>query len=511
MGTATSVPAKLEHSGRSAVLIGLGIAAGTMLIRVPSVFEPRWYFDDGVFTTVAWAMSKGLPLYARVYDLQPPGIYWLYQLMLTYGGGEHPFVMQLVATLLVVASAVLTFEISRRFMSLRPAALAGALTGFVLSIPTLDGDLLNVEIAGLPFFLLSFLLAFTRRWLVIFASGVLLGLAIVMRPSFALDSLVLLIPLLGTGRKALRVMVAGAGLAAALLMIVFGLWVQGSLDAYITITVPADHLYAVGANGGTFTPLFVRLAVLAAISVAWLAMARSLRSRLIAIWLPASLAGASLTPLEFTHYVHEAIPALAFAIALVVDGFRWRWFVAPAAALALVVCAEAALILPAQQTALTQSKPPPRPFLHNIGYQNLPSYYANWLAFASGAKSESQYEQWFTDASRQDAEVALLLRLAGSSSPSLQILGNRAWIYEESGLLPATRYVAGTCSSSCNVAPEAADLHSSLSNGCADLVVAVGQLPDWQADLAAGGYVAVSGAPWPTFQSSRPHGPCART
>jgi hypothetical protein len=510
MSTATNVPAKRERHGRSDVaLIGLGIAAGTIVIRIPSLFEPRWYFDDGVFTTVAWAMSKGLPLYARVYDLQPPGIYWLYRLMFAFGAGEHHFVVQIVAALFVVATAVLTFEITRRFMPLRPAALAGSLTGLVLSIPTLDGDLLNVEIAGLPFFLASLLLAFSRRWQMIFASGVLLGLALVMRPSLAVDSLVLLVPLLGMRRRGLRAMVAGAGLAATLVMVLFGLWVQGSLEAYITIVVPSDHSYAVRSNGGTFTPLFLRLAVLGMIGVIGLTVARSLRGRLIAVWLPASLAGASLTPLEFTHYSHQAIPALAFAIALLVAGFRWRWFVAPAAALALVVCAESVLILPAQQTALMQSKSPPRPFLHNIGYQNLPAYYANWLAYASGAKSESQYEQWFAEAGRQEAEVALLRRLAGSSNARLQVLGSRTWIYEESGLLPATRYVAGTCSSFCDVASEAGDLRSTLSSGCADLVVAVGQLPDWRGDLDAGGYVEVEGAPWPTFQSTRPHRPCA--
>ena len=63
------------HRQRNVVLILIGIAVGTMLFRLPSLTEPRWYFDEGVFTTVAWAASKGLPLYARAYDLQPPGIY----------------------------------------------------------------------------------------------------------------------------------------------------------------------------------------------------------------------------------------------------------------------------------------------------------------------------------------------------------------------------------------------------------------------------------------------------
>jgi hypothetical protein len=489
-------------------LILIGLAAGTMLIRVPSLFEPRWYFDEGVFTTVAWATSKGLPLYSRVYDLQPPGIYWLYRLMIAFGAGEHHFVAQLVGALFVVATAVLTFVISLRFMPLRPAALAGAMTGLVLSIPTLDGDLLNVEIAALPFFLASLRLAFSRRWPLVFASGVLLGVAVLMRPSFILDGLALLIPLLSNGSKILRLLVSGAGSAAALVGALLVLWVDGSLPAYLTTVLPSDHVYALSANGGTFTPLFVRLAVLAAISVICVARAKSDRGRLLAVWLPASLAGSSLTPTEYTHFFHEAAPALAFAIAIRVAGFRWRWFVAPQAALALVIFAEALLILPAQQTAIMESRTPPLPLKHNLGFWDLPAYYGNWFAFASGARSTSQYERWFRDVGQRQAESSLLQHLAGSSSDRLLVLGGTPWLYIESGLLPATRYVA-VCSSACIVPSEITEVRASLRSSCANLVVAVGQLPFWQGDLEAGGYVAVDGAPWPTFQSSRPPGQCA--
>jgi hypothetical protein len=104
-------------------------------------------------------------------------------------------------------------------------------------------------------------------------------------------------------------------------------------------------------------------------------------------------------------------------------------------------------------------------------------------------------------------EVALLARLAPSSDARRIVLGNRPWLYFESGMLPATPYVA-TCSRSCIVASEPADIGHSLEAGCADVVVAVGQLDDWRADLELGGYIEVPGAPWPTFQRSRP-GSCA--
>ena len=97
-----------------------------------------------------------------------------------------------------------------------------------------------------------------------------------------------------------------------------------------------------------------------------------------------------------------------------------------------------------------QSRIPPLPLKHNFGYWDLPAYYGNWFAFASGASSKSQYEQWFNEVGRREAESALLRGLARSSSDRLVVLGGQPWLYIESGLLPATRYVA-VCSSSCIV------------------------------------------------------------
>ena len=173
--------------------VAIGLAAGTALLRIPSLTEPNWYYDESLFETVAWATSKGVPMYAGVYDLQPPGIYWIYRLLLLLGAAQHHFVVQIADDCAVIAAAVLTFVIATRMTSLWPAALAGALSGLVLSVPSLDGTLLNVEIAALPFWLGGLVLALNRGAL---AAGLLAGAAVVIRPSFLLDSLALVVPVL---------------------------------------------------------------------------------------------------------------------------------------------------------------------------------------------------------------------------------------------------------------------------------------------------------------------------
>ncbi|TMD03153.1 MAG: hypothetical protein E6J02_14310 [Chloroflexi bacterium] len=191
---------------------------------------------------VAWATSKGVPLYGGVYDNSPPGIYWLYRLLLLLGAGRYHLVVQVAATLAVVAAALLTFEITRQLSPPWPAALAGGLTGFALSVPTLDGDLLNVELAALPLFLAALRLAFTGRVTWAFLAGGLLALAVATRPSFAFDGLALLVPL-GLDR---RLVAAAAGGVTALAAVLGALWIEGSLVAFFQVVLPADRAYGAG-------------------------------------------------------------------------------------------------------------------------------------------------------------------------------------------------------------------------------------------------------------------------
>src|SRR5438270_2419755 len=106
---------------RQTTLAALGVAAFTLALRIPTLSEPRWYYDEAVFTTIAWATSKGMTLYVGVFDLQPPGIFWLYRLLLALGGLEHHFVVQLGVSVFVLATALLTFAIARRVVELWPA------------------------------------------------------------------------------------------------------------------------------------------------------------------------------------------------------------------------------------------------------------------------------------------------------------------------------------------------------------------------------------------------------
>jgi hypothetical protein len=382
--------------------------------------------------------------------------------------------------------------------------LAGLLTGFGLSLPAFNGNLLNVEIAALPFFLASLLAAFSSRYLMVFLSGALLGVALIFRPSFLVGAVALLVPLFSVGRKELRVVAAGLGFAAVMAVAGIGLWAEGSLAAFINVVGPVDHNYLLNANRGTMMPVYVRLAIFGVIAAVALVRAKSTGGRLLALLLPATLAGSTLTPKGYVHFVHEAIPGIALGLAMVAGRYRLRWLSAPAAAIALVAAGIAQMTVPEYQTAVMTGKPPMM-LRDSVGFD--PGYYANWFGLVTGKESYSEYSAWFWDFGARQVELERVRSLNGSPGDKLQVLGHLPWMYVDSGLLPSSPYLNAN---DVWMMPRAIDMiRGNLRNGCADVVVVVTNLPKWQDDLNAGGYVPVDGSPWPTFRLNHPHNSCS--
>ncbi len=47
------------------------------LFRLPSLYEPFWYGDEGIYLVLGQAVRKGLVLYRDIHDNKPPLLYWL--------------------------------------------------------------------------------------------------------------------------------------------------------------------------------------------------------------------------------------------------------------------------------------------------------------------------------------------------------------------------------------------------------------------------------------------------
>jgi 4-amino-4-deoxy-L-arabinose transferase-like glycosyltransferase len=48
------------------------------ILRLPSLFEPNWYGDEGIYEVIGKAMSQGRILYLQIWDNKPPLLYVTY-------------------------------------------------------------------------------------------------------------------------------------------------------------------------------------------------------------------------------------------------------------------------------------------------------------------------------------------------------------------------------------------------------------------------------------------------
>jgi hypothetical protein len=56
------------------------ISAGLIffLLRLPSLFEPYWYGDEGIYQALGLGINNGRILYRDIFDNKPPFLYVLY-------------------------------------------------------------------------------------------------------------------------------------------------------------------------------------------------------------------------------------------------------------------------------------------------------------------------------------------------------------------------------------------------------------------------------------------------
>nr|MBP9700191.1 hypothetical protein [Candidatus Woesebacteria bacterium] len=148
----------------------LWILCLNVLLRLPSLLEPYWYGDEGIYLTLGIGIRKGLTLYKEIHDNKPPLLYFLAAL----SGSVFWFRFLLIAwhsASIVVFNLMAQrfFDVGRtlkpiflgkvEFPPLRFSTLATAL--FALVPVFAEGNIANGEI----FQLLPLLVGFWTLWL----------------------------------------------------------------------------------------------------------------------------------------------------------------------------------------------------------------------------------------------------------------------------------------------------------------------------------------------------------
>ena len=289
------------------------------LLRIPSFFEPHWYFDEGVYSLFGKSIATGNIPYLDVWDHKPLGIYLIYSL--AYVSPLDILVgAKIFAFLSASVGAVLLFFIAKQAFPRKVALLSAFLFAIFSSLPFFDGNQANGEI----FFITPVLLAIylfepfskqvnPRKLLL---AGLSLGVAISIKQVAIVDLglLVFLLSLKEGGIiKNTALLLVGSSIIPGITALL-ALYLGTPLKALWFATFEFNLSYVVGRRLGIlFNTLKIMLAML--VIIAFMKKGGIVYFPLF-MWLAFDSIGVLMGGQPFPHYLIQVLPAISLILAV---------------------------------------------------------------------------------------------------------------------------------------------------------------------------------------------------
>src|SRR3990170_1123243 len=161
----------------------------TFLLRFPSLFEPFWYGDEGIFAAVCRNLNFGGVLYQTAWDNKPPAIYLTYAVIFKLFGVSM-FWLRLTTAVFVLVTATAIYEIARQVLGKNRALLATLIFGVITSLRLVEGNLALTEIFMILPITLAMLISVKRNfdYPSLFAAGILFAVASLYKQVGALEA-----------------------------------------------------------------------------------------------------------------------------------------------------------------------------------------------------------------------------------------------------------------------------------------------------------------------------------
>jgi hypothetical protein len=438
-GVQSRSSARASHTQLASLLV-LAVVLVALAIRLRVIDVPLER-DEGEYAYAGQLMLEGIPPFKLAYNMKLPGTYAGYALsMAAFGQSTRGTRLGLLAV--NAATVVLLFLLGRKLLG----AGAGVVTAASFAFLTLSKSMLGLfghatQFVVLPAVAGALVLvsaAESRRWSRFFASGLLLGLAVLMKqpgfvfPLFAVAWLawIRLRPGGGGARTWLREIAAlllgvvapiaatVAALAAAGVLGSFYFWVIQYAREYatsVTLAVALSDLQDIVSRIASEHALLLALAGAGLVALAHPRSGVRHRS-FVAAFLALSLLGVCPGLYFRGHYFILALPAVSL---LVGAAFRAAETLAPAGSLALARAVAAGLVLVAcVQPVVAQADL----------YFRWPPARVSRAIYAANPFPES-------------VEIARYIRERTRPDDTIAVIGSEPQIYFYTGRRSATGYI----------------------------------------------------------------------
>lgn len=419
----------LKHSGLLAIIFL------ALLLRLPSLFEPYWYGDEGITLTVGQRWFLGDLPYLAVYDNKPPLIY------LIFGLAKNLFFLKLVTTVWVAATLVIVYFLARRIsedLKLKNnylPILAAIIFTVFSSTPIFEGNIANGEIFLIfPVTVAATLIYLHAKkrldWWELGLAGLMLAVGSLLKIPAVFDFVGLMIFLLVIESFKKRMVFVKdsltilAGFIIPWLIFAAYFLINGGFGTFFQAVFGNNFDY-VGVGNYFLIPRggLLAKAILAISLIVILVKFNQKIGRVrlfLYLWLTFSLLGALLSGRPYTHYLIQALVPASLLAAFLLIKWHYRTFFEFTA---VIVVLAGIFILGRFHTWRTLA------------------YYQNFLTYTVGAKNYYDYQQWF------DPRVVRLQILANYLSSNanfgnkLFVWGNEPDLYFLTKMKPAIPYI----------------------------------------------------------------------
>ncbi|MBI2464543.1 hypothetical protein HYV64_00205 [Candidatus Shapirobacteria bacterium] len=402
-----------------------------LLLRLPSLFEPYWYGDEGIYLVLGQALRKGLVLYRQIHDNKPPSLYYLAAIAQTVFG------FRLLLAISMAFSSVIFHKFSTKLFSAKFAKISTILFIILTSIPLIEGNIANAEIfmvlptlAGIYYFFYS---KSTLHYLV---SGLLLGLAFTFKVPVAVEFALLCAWVLAFNFERSKIKLIAISWFALVVGFVLPIVLFFALSIYqragneflfSALLQNFGYLssWSTGSHSGSATSGgLVNRAVIMSISwliIYFLYLKKHIPKSALFVftWFCATVFGALLSTRPYPHYLIQLAPPLVLILTLIFS------------TLATLKQRIISIILLAGLGFYLVS--------YKFYYYPVVSYYKNFYAHIFSLNSV-EYRNYFGARVDDTYQIAQFLKNTTAPEEDIFIWGDEPYIYALSDRLPVGKY-----------------------------------------------------------------------
>ncbi len=415
------------------------IAAFFVTLRFPSLFEPYWYGDEGIYEVIGRGLGLGKLLYRDVWDNKPPLLYILYGLV----HGDQ-FGARFLSILFGLGAIIVIFLFSRKLFQSSAIAYTSTLFFAVFfGLPMFEGNIANAENFLILFSILSGYVMYClikerkknshRKWM-LFSAGLLGGLSLSVKVFGLFDFISFLCFFVFFRYVSLRrsdvlklfreLLVLFVGFILPLLLSAVYFLFYGAFTVFFESIFQGNISY-VAWNNTFFIPqgFLVLKVVFLIIFVIVLFIKRkyfTMPELFILLWTGFSLFSAFLSQRPYTHYQLVVLPAISLGVGLFFSQrHRIRKLITGVLVIAVIVL-----------------------LYNNFEHWKIGrtvAYYNNFHMFMTGNKNLVDYQSFFDPNTPRDYLLADYIRLHTKPNSTIFIWGNNPQVYVLSETFPPGR------------------------------------------------------------------------